>query len=1558
MKKFRSPLPPLKTLSATLAACFAVAAQALPTAPTVSAGSASFQQSGNALTVTNSNDTVINWNSFSLGAGESTHFIQPTASSSVLNRVLGVDPSRIYGTLSSNGRIYLVNPNGIFVGPGGRVDAASFVASTLALADQDFLAGRLAFTRVGDAGAVENQGVITTPEGGSVYLVGSQVSNSGSIAAPGGEVVLAAGQAVQLVNTGTPGVTVEFSATDESVQNFGSIAAGGGRIGLAGALVRNSGTLNASSVVREGGRIFLRASQQVEVDAAGRIVANGTQGGTVELQSDDLTLVSGQIEAKGSVAAGGRVEVLGDKVGVFDGAGIDASGQTGGGTILVGGDLQGRNAAVRNAFTTWFGRGARLDANAVSRGDGGKIIVWADDTTRAYGQISARGGADGGNGGFAEVSGHRYLDFQAAADLRAPNGENGSLLLDPNSILISPGIGTSIFGNGNAPVAAQWTLTGGDSPATLFWDSTIAPQFAYGNVILTTNNVSGGDGSITFNPGLYSSNTTNTLRLLAASGNTAGYGNITLDGAQIDMPNGSVEMYAGWNGVDPNAPQLSGAFGNINLTGGSFNQGRINASSAKLFAAGNITLSGPGAYGGAVETSGDLLVQAQKLLISGATSSVGFGGSFMRSSGNQIFNLGLDGNLATVIGGGVFLDGADFSSINGFAAIEQNGLAGSQTFNLYGGATVSLSGGSGSISGTSCFVGDTSLACANNEARIGAGGAGGQFFNFHEAGGSINLIAGSSVLGVGRNGAEIGYKGSGQQVIRGITGGVTDLSKGPTISITGGASGGATSVYGGQWQSIANEALISAEGTQIIKASQISLNGGGTAGGFYGGAFIVAPNQDITVYGGNLVLAGGYGGGFAYQVDAGVFVPSGAALIGWDTDATINLTLNDAGGSTGNLQMNSSSGLGGEAMIGSLAGKANITINALGSVQLGNVGGGQTKIGSATGVSGSSILIHSDLDNCVTACAQSSGMLLDGALRVGAGDTIQLISDVSGINQTGIGAVYGGTLLASAYGSVFMAGANQVPTVALSSSAANVSYRTVAPTTTLAANAFGTINLIANPLALTPPGGPGNLALGLLSAGGSVSIAADGAILDNNGSATNIATSGLVQISSSAGGSSVGTLAVSADVDGASSIIVDVPAAATYGGIRINHTNVAATATAITLSDNSLLGGQFVNYTTNGNIDASRYSQLSLVSNLTPVGVFAAGSVDLSSPLLGGFSLLSSSGNVGLQAGGNLILANASIFGGGNLVASAGGLLDISTSLVAGKLASVSGGSVNVGSTGTLAGTNGVAINTPGALTMSGAVSSGGGAAVISAATVSLQSGSSIGGATGVSVSSVGDVALSGASIAGGLATSPGDVTVTSSAGAIRLDNGASIVGGNANSTVKLAAATDISLNNGSSIESGNDVYLTLQGSTAALILNGASHVLADTLSTPGQTIYLDFVGRSSGGIVIDGVETSNWSVGGSGLFTGNLSTIATLGFGLVTSYVGGVDPVASAIGTIFDTGTRDTESINDIETEAVQELAAEMTEEEESGEEQDNNATPSEGNEDGSGKSKPAQCT
>ena len=229
----------------------------------------------------------------------------------------------LLGTLSSNGQVWLINPAGIMVGQGATIDVAGFVASTLNVANQDFLAGRLNFGATPNAGSIQNYGQITTPSGGSVYLVAPAVTNNGIINAPNGEVILAAGQTVQLLDTGTPGVSVAITGAQGNATNLGQIISEAGQIGIAGVLVNNSGTLNASSVVKQGGRIFLQASQDAYVDGAGRIVATGTKGG--------------------------NIEVLGNRVAVTDNASLDASGQNGGGTVLVGGDEHGANPAVQNA---------------------------------------------------------------------------------------------------------------------------------------------------------------------------------------------------------------------------------------------------------------------------------------------------------------------------------------------------------------------------------------------------------------------------------------------------------------------------------------------------------------------------------------------------------------------------------------------------------------------------------------------------------------------------------------------------------------------------------------------------------------------------------------------------------------------------------------------------------------------------------------------------------------------------------------------------------------------------------------------------------------------------------------------------------------------------------------------------------------------------------------------------------------------------------------------------------------------------------------------------------
>src|SRR4029434_7593397 len=126
----------------------------------------SFGSVGSVLTVTNSPNAIINWRGFSIGVGEITRFQQQSASSAVLNRVVGQDPSAILGTLWSNERVFLVNPNGILIGQGSRVDVGGLVASTLSITDRDFLAGRLNFQAGAVANSIVNQGEIVSSSGG------------------------------------------------------------------------------------------------------------------------------------------------------------------------------------------------------------------------------------------------------------------------------------------------------------------------------------------------------------------------------------------------------------------------------------------------------------------------------------------------------------------------------------------------------------------------------------------------------------------------------------------------------------------------------------------------------------------------------------------------------------------------------------------------------------------------------------------------------------------------------------------------------------------------------------------------------------------------------------------------------------------------------------------------------------------------------------------------------------------------------------------------------------------------------------------------------------------------------------------------------------------------------------------------------------------------------------------------------------------------------------------------------------------------------------------------
>ncbi|MBY0237730.1 MAG: filamentous hemagglutinin N-terminal domain-containing protein, partial [Burkholderiaceae bacterium] len=415
MKK--QSFPPLtlkrKLLAVMVAACYGVA-QANPLAPQVIAGQALFNQQGNVFTITNTPNTIINWQAFSINPNEVTRFIQQSGDSRVLNRITGQDPSRILGALQSNGQVYLVNPNGVLFGKDARVDVNGLVASSLALSDSDFLAGKKYFNGgSGNAGGkVVNQGAIVTPNGGHVYLIASDVENSGVITSPQGEIVLAAGHTVQLADSHDPQVHVVVSAPANQALNLGQVLASGGRVGIYGALVNQRGVVNANSAVRtESGKIVLKAS------------------GTTLLEQGSVT------SATNSAGKGGEIQLLGQNVALNGDAQADASGVTGG-TVLVGGDYQGRNPAVPTARQAFVSANAAIRANASGAGQrGGKVIVWGDDAARVYGAISAQGGAQG-QGGLVETSGH-YLDVAGARiDTRATGGNNGLWLLDPENIAI------------------------------------------------------------------------------------------------------------------------------------------------------------------------------------------------------------------------------------------------------------------------------------------------------------------------------------------------------------------------------------------------------------------------------------------------------------------------------------------------------------------------------------------------------------------------------------------------------------------------------------------------------------------------------------------------------------------------------------------------------------------------------------------------------------------------------------------------------------------------------------------------------------------------------------------------------------------------------------------------------------------------------------------------------------------------------------------------------------------------------------------------------------------
>jgi filamentous hemagglutinin family protein len=300
------PTPLALAISAMLAPALALSA---PTGGVVTSGTASINQSGAVTNIDQSTQKAsINWQGFSIGSNETVNFNQPNSSALTLNRVIGNERSIIEGALNANGKVFLINSNGMLFTQGSSINTGGFVGSTLNLTDEDFNAGNYVFKSNGSAGSIINLGTITAKDGGYVALLGNSVSNQGVIVATKGTVALSAGDRITLNFNGDSllSVSIDEGTLNALVENKQAIYADGGTViltakaadELLGAQVNNSGIVQARTVDDLKGSITLYA-----------------HGGTAH--------VDGTLDASAPTGGdGGFIETSGDKVKIADSAKI------------------------------------------------------------------------------------------------------------------------------------------------------------------------------------------------------------------------------------------------------------------------------------------------------------------------------------------------------------------------------------------------------------------------------------------------------------------------------------------------------------------------------------------------------------------------------------------------------------------------------------------------------------------------------------------------------------------------------------------------------------------------------------------------------------------------------------------------------------------------------------------------------------------------------------------------------------------------------------------------------------------------------------------------------------------------------------------------------------------------------------------------------------------------------------------------------------------------------------------------------------------------------------
>jgi len=748
-------------------------------------GSGTISQSGSNTSINqNSQNMAIDWQRYNVSVDERVQYIQPNAAAISLNRILSQNGSTIAGRIDANGQVILVNPNGILFTPTSIVNVGGIIASGLDIQPTDFMNGHYIFDEVfGSDGTVINSGTINASlggdEGGNVALIGKQVKNEGLITANLGTVSLAAGKQAVLTfdQGGLLGVRIsqamlqEELGVDPAVINSGEIQAEGGRVLLSastshdifsqavnsgglesatsvvmhddgsftlggGADVLNSGAIDTSTTDAYAmadetsvGRIFLIGEN---VTSSGELHANAVNGngGEIELHAQDTALLiddsvtSARSESGGE---GGIVKVLGDKVGLFDHAIVEASGANGGGQVLIGGDQEGNNALIPNAEFIYLSENSKVSVDALDNGDGGRLITFASDTARIYGDLFARGGINGGDGGFIETSGLVGFQIVGTPDASAPRGEAGTWLIDPYNITVTNS-------NNNVSTDSPFIPSGENSTIRAI-DITNA-LISGTDVIIRTGGDSGvGNGDITFaeNGDVdYNNNGDSNMRMLTldAVGDIIFEAGNRIFDSNSNSPNRlNIELKA------DGAVILEGASGgltaaSITTQGGAFtvgsesdpvasftNDGTVDTSGAFNQDGGDITITTSGTLsstglntnGGSTGTSntdrvgrngGNVTLNAAAVVISGAINTMGSAGRYRTDGdGDNGQNGGAGGAVTmTALSGDIAVNAVDTSGgvaagdYTGFFDTGDGGDAGVITLNVAASSNINLNG--------------------------------------------------------------------------------------------------------------------------------------------------------------------------------------------------------------------------------------------------------------------------------------------------------------------------------------------------------------------------------------------------------------------------------------------------------------------------------------------------------------------------------------------------------------------------------------------------------------------------------------------------------------------------------------------------------------------------------------------------------------------------------------------------------------------------------------------------------------------------------------------------